>query len=199
MMGLVPGVAALVSGRMRAGVPYMILGLTTLVCALLLGTGYASTQETIRELRIQPRFILFHAAAIWTLVAIYELLRFGASLEEGPEHASRTPRLLATFWIPAVLLLIAGPAFVGHAPRIVESAWFASIIVVLGAAPAVVWCTFSDLLQDDPERKRTFWLLTASALALLFVVAVWLVFGFGDAWAKSAANAGFQLLPRILD
>ena len=197
LMGLVPGVRSLVSGQIRTGAPYALLGFGTLLGTLLLLTSYPTTLEALRNLRIQPRFIILHAAAVLALVTAYELLRFGASLEENPSYASRTPRFLAALWLPALFVVTGGPAFVAHAPRLVESAWFAALVLVLGAAPAVVWCALGDMLRD-PERQRTFRWGCAATLFTALLVLAGLALGLGAPWSKAAREVGFRLLPGLL-
>lgn len=197
-MGLVPGVRALVSGQVRIGAPYIIVGLGALLGTVLLFRTYPTTLETLRHLRIQPRFIILHAAGILALVTAYELLRFGASLEEHPGSASGAPRFLAALWLPALVVVTGGPTVVAHAPRIVEPAWFAATVVVLGAAPAVVRCALGARLSR-PERPRTFRWGSAAALFAALLVLVSAVLGFGGEWSAKAEEAGFRLLPGLID
>lgn len=197
-MAVVPGVESLVFGRFKTGAPYTLVGLATLITVLLLLSRYATTLEALHDLRIQPRFMAVHAAAILMLVTSYELLRFGASLEEHRDYASRTPRLLAAFWLPAWLLVLGGPMFVKHAPRIIESAWFASLLVVVGATPAVAWCMLGERVQGIRGQYLFRWGSAATLLACVIILTA-LALAFGTAWATAAREAGFQVLPRILD
>ena len=198
IMGLVPGVRSLASGHIRRGAPYTVLGLCTVIGALLLLASYSTSIETLHNLRIQPRFILVHAASIWLLVAAYEFLRLGAALEEHSNYVSRAPRLLAAMWLPAFLLTTVGPSFVTYAPHLLESVWFASIVVLAGATPAVLWCTLDDFLNDANWHPAFRLGITLWCVGLLFA-AIGFVAGLGHAWAPSALEAGFQVLPRLLE
>lgn len=199
LLGLVPGVRVMALSAPIAGLPYLILGLGAVVLGVLLTLQWGIARESLQTLRIREIWLLTHAAAIFVAVAVYELLRFGAALEER-YYGSRAARLLAAGLLPALVVLVGAPAVVGLWPQLVEALWFAAVILALGAAPAAIWSAGEGYLLS-PERLRTFQLATLGFFVVVLGGAALLVFGAEGVraqLARDASSAGFVLLPRIL-
>lgn len=195
-LGLVPGLRVMAVSSTFGGLPYLVLGLTAIVLGGLLALEWELATENVRTLHIREVFLLVHAGAIVLAAAVFEMLRFGASLEER-YYGSRAPRLLASLLLPALIVLFGGPEVVRLWPRLVEAAWMTAAVIVLGAVPAAIWTAAEGFLASH-ERLRRFQLAVGGVLASGAVLGVIVVLTFGARLSAWAADVGFVLLPRLL-
>lgn len=198
-LGLFPGLRIMAVKSAVGGLPYLLLGLAALVLGGLLTLQWEVARQSVRTFQIREVFLLAHASAIVLAVLVYELLRFGSTLEER-YYGSRAPRFLAAFLLPALALLLGGPSIVRLWPRLVEALWLTAGVIVVGALPAAVWSAAEGFLMSH-ERLRRFQAIVGASILLLLVIG-------GGALASSAAlrtdvatwaaNSGFVMLPRLL-
>lgn len=197
LLGLFPGLRLMVTKSVPAGLPYALLGLLAGLGALLVVFSWSSITDDIRDLRIQPRWILLRAGAVLVLVLVYELLRFGAHVEEHP-FGPWTPRVLASLVLPAFVVACGAPFVLDIAPRPLEAAWFAALVVGFGALPGAVAGGLSDISGTSRQQFRI-----VAGIALVALIA--LAFGlpylgvplFGGL-SGAARAAGFRVLPTLL-
>ena len=131
------------------------------------------------------------------LVLVYELLRFGAHVEEHP-FGPWTPRILASLVLPAFVVACGAPFVLDIAPRALEAAWFAALVVGFGALPGAVAGGLSDISGTSRQQFRI-----VAGIALVALIA--LAFGlpylgvpmFGGL-SGAAQAAGFRVLPTLL-
>ena len=202
-MGLFPGLRLMVTKSVPGGLPYALLGLLAGLGALLVVLNWSVTADTMRLLRIQPRWILIRAGAALVLVMVYELLRLGASLEERT-RGPRIPRALAAMVLPAFVVVFGAPTLLHAAPRFLEATWFAAVIVGFGALPAAVVCVLDDLALSGHSRTRArhrMRLYGGITLGLLLAIAVLLPrlgMPIFEGLSGAARAAGFRVLPALL-
>ena len=197
LLGLFPGLRLMVTRSVPMGLPYAVLGLLAGLGALLVVLTWSVSAASIEHLRIQPHWVLIRATSVLVLVGAYELLRFGAAIEEQP-RGPRLPRILSALTLPAFLVILAAPAFMDAAPRAVEATWFAALIVGFGSLPAAAACALDAVASQRLTQLRLPAVLT---LVILVIVAASLPFLgvplIGDLSAASRA-AGFRVLPNLL-
>ena len=199
LLGLCPGARVLAVSSALAGLPYAVLGVAAFVMVFLLGLEWGMARDNTLIQQIRPVWMLPHALALVAAVGTFELLRFGAALEER-YYGSRAPRFLAALLLPAALVLGFGPKVVGLWPQLVEAAWWMALVVAVGGVPAAVWSAAEGLLMSA-ERVRAFkWGMLAYLILGLGggAVALWSVESARLAVSHWAAEAGFALLPRLL-
>jgi hypothetical protein len=199
LLGLFPGARVMAVSSAVAGLPYAVLGVAAFVMVFLLGIEWGMAAENTRALQIRPVWMLPHAVGLVAAVTVFELLRFGASLEER-YYGSRAPRFLAAFLLPALVIVALAPRVVGLYPQLVEATWWMALVVAVGALPATVWSAAEGYLMS-PDRVRAFkWAVLAFYLLVVGggVAALALVEPAKLAAAHWAADAGFALLPRLL-
>ena len=138
LLGIFPGLRLMVLKSVPAGLPYALLGLLAGLGALLLVLNWSASTAIIHELRIQPKWILLRGAAVLVLVAVYELLRLGAAVEE-QNGGPWTPRIFAAAVLPSFVVVLGTPAVIDTAPKMLESTWLP------------LWCSASALY---PRRSR---------------------------------------------
>jgi hypothetical protein len=197
LLGTFPGVRLMVLESVPDGLPYAIVGALSLTAAVLLATRTGTTLQSIENLAIKPQWFLAHAAALVLAVIVYELARMGASLEERTDKP-RAARAAAALFIPAAVVVLWGPRLVALHPRLVEATWLSAMVLVIGVIPAAVRCLVDFGSTFDTPRAR---MLAALVAALLLGVGIATVLGIDDARraiASAAANAGFEILPRLL-
>ena len=197
LLGLFPGLRLMVTKSVPAGLPYALLGLLTGLGALLVVLNWSVAAETIRQLHIRPQWILIRAGAVLLLVAVYELLRMGAALEEKP-RGPRIPRVLAMAALPAFVVVLGAPSFMDLAPRLLESAWFGALVLAFGALPACAAC----MLDNMTGREVTTFRLRAGIVLVLLVlgVTVWSALGYPifEGLQGAARASGFRVLPSLI-
>ena len=179
------------------GLPYAIVGLIAMLTTVLLATRLGVTVETLRILAIEQQWFLLHHAALVLAVFVYELARMGSSLEERTDHP-KAARAAATLLIPAGLIAFLAPSLIPLHPRVVEASWLAAMVLVLGSLPPALRCLLDfGRVFETPRAK----MIAGLVAALLLGVGLATVLGIDDARraiASAAANAGFEILPRLL-
>ena len=196
LLGLFPGLRLMVTKSVPAGLPYALLGLLAGLGTLLVILKWSVHVETIRALHIQPRWILVRATAILALVGVYELLRFGAAVEEQPRPL--TPRVLAALPLPAFVVVTGAPSLLFVAPRALEATWFCALVLGFGTLPGAIACLFDNVAAFDAGRFRV---RAGIVLAVLVATMVFLpVLGVPlFAGLEGAARAaGFRVLPALI-
>ncbi|MCA9551965.1 MAG: hypothetical protein KC933_18140 [Myxococcales bacterium] len=199
LLGLFPGARVMAVSSASAGLPYAVLGVAATVMVVLFGLEWSMAGENTRNLQIREVWLLPHAVALVCAVGVFELLRFGAALEER-YYGSRAPRFLAALLLPAGIIVAFGPTVVRLWPQLVEAIWFMAVVVVLGALPATVWSAAEGLLMSR-DRVRSFKLLVLAFFVVGVgggVAALLTVEPAKMAVAHWASEAGFVLLPHLL-
>ncbi|MEM7678182.1 MAG: hypothetical protein AAF449_19495 [Myxococcota bacterium] len=197
MLGLMPGLRLMVARSVPAGLPYALLGLLTMLSALSIIVNWPVAVDTIQQLRIHPRWMLLRAGAVLALLMIYELLRFGAAIEEA-RRGPYAPRILAALALPSFCVVLAAPSFVYLAPRTLESLWFCAVILAIGATPAAAACVMDNVSAAHHTRLR--WIAACILGALIIAVFALPAAGF-PLFAdldKAAYAAGFRVLPKLV-
>ncbi len=197
LLGTFPGARLIVLESVNGGLPYAIVGLLALIATVFLATRVGVTMESLRILAIEPYWFLIHAAALVVAVAIYELARMGASLEERTDKP-RAARAAAALVLPTLLITIGAPKLVPLHPRLVEATWLGATVLLLGVLPATIRCVFDFGRLFETPRAR---LLAGLACALIVGIALATALGIDDARraiASAAASAGFEILPKLL-
>ena len=196
LLGAIPGVRIMAIDEIRRGLPYLVLGVVALILAILLAVGGPRYADALSLYRIDQRWMLVHGLAVLAAVTIYELLRLASSREDRTKEPW-APRVIATAFVPAAVVLVAAPDLVGFAPRLVEAGWFAAAVVAVGTAPAALWTVLGGAASGLSPRRVVIGTLGVVAVALLIT---WLVGGSGllGSWGDAAAARGFVVLPEIL-
>ncbi|MBK8011598.1 MAG: hypothetical protein IPK13_09615 [Deltaproteobacteria bacterium] len=197
LLGVLPGVRLIVLGESLRGALYAGFGALCLFATLYFAMRWASHVAGLSRLMIDPRWGLAHAGTLVLLVLGFELTRLGAALEE-PARATRTPRFLAAFFLPALLVTIGAPPLVSLWPRLVEASWLAACVIALGTLPAALWCIVHS--PDRPRPLARIWMypLVMGVCVAIFVAILWLVPEARTAVATFARSHGFALLPDLL-
>lgn len=197
LLGLMPGLRLMVARSVPAGLPYALLGLLTMLGTLSIIVNWPVATDAIKQLHIHPRWILLRAGAVLALLMIYELLRFGAAIEEA-RKGPYVPRILAAWALPAFCVVLGAPSFVHLAPRPLEALWFAALVVALGAAPAAAACVMDHVATAHNQRLR--W-----GVGLVLVMLIGVAFALPAAGFplftgldKAAYAAGFRVLPMLV-
>lgn len=198
-LGLFPGTRVMALETVAQGWPYTVLGVLAIVPAIFLMLHMKTSAQSMATLAIDPQWLLLQALAVLVLFCVFELLRLGSFFEErikGP----RVPRILATFTVPAALVLIGAPEVVRLAPRLVEAAWCASLVLMLGGLAGTAWCVLEGSLEDD-EGQRSFRIAGIALIAVAVVAGVLTgvlspstMIALG-AWTKTL---GFSIVPALL-
>jgi hypothetical protein len=199
LLGLFPGTRLMALESVREGAPYSALGLFALIGSLFLMLGWSRMESAMKSLLIDDRWILAHAAALVTLLLLYELLRLASFFEE-KTSGLKVPRVLAAFLLPSVAILVLGPYLVSVWPQLVEAAWFAAVVLAFGAIAGSVWCAFDGTLST-PRGKRIFritGLVVALALAGGLIASNGALKDTLRALAATAQAHGFRTLPELL-
>ncbi len=197
VLGWLPGLRLMATKSVPAGLPYALLGLVSGLGALLVLLNWTLAADTLRELRIHPRWILIRGTALLVLVCVYELLRLGATLEEN-RRPPLGARVLAALAAPALVVIVGAPMIMSASPRLLESAWFAALVVGFGAIPAAVACVFDKLNAASLSRFR---IVAGLTLVFLIALAVFLpAFGLPlfSGLEGAARAAGFRVLPSLI-
>ncbi len=197
LLGIFPGMRLMVLESWTDGLPYAIVGMLSLLAGVLLASRFNVTSETLRILAIRPHWFLVHAAALIVAVAVYELARMGASLEETLDRP-KAARAASALLLPSALIVLFAPRLIALYPRLVEATWLAAIVLVLGSLPAAIRCVIDPGRLFESGRAR---MIAGVLTALVFGVAIATVLGIDDARravASAAANAGFEILPKLL-
>ena len=196
LLGGFPGVRAMALVDVKQGALYCVLGIASAVAAVMLWVDWSRTFDNFTTFRIQPRWLLLHAAAILGAVALFELLRLLSALDEkirGPA----APRVLAAFLVPSLAVIYATPRLVAYYPRLVEAAFCAAVVLATGALPATVWSIGMAFVRSPVAQKR----LGIACLAVAVIAVACLagaVFGLGTGAQATLRANGFELLPSLI-
>lgn len=199
LLGLFPGTRLMALESIAQGWPYSALGMLALVPAIFLILNWSANAARVEVLSIDERWLLAHAAAIFVLIGVFELLRLGAYFEErtsGP----RVPRILAALTIPAVLVIVGAPRLIPLWPQLVEAAWCSAVVLALGGLAGSAWCLLDGTIEST-GGQRTFRIVGLVLIGLLLLGGVLtgvLVPGSLAQLATWARGLGFQALPGML-
>jgi hypothetical protein len=199
LLGLFPGTRVMALENAKAGLPYAILGMLSLIGALFMVIGWSRTEATLRALLIDERWMIVHGSALVVLLFLFEIMRLASFFEERTAGL-KVPRVLAAFLLPAIATLMIGPDQVAMWPQLVESAWFAALVLALGAIAGSVWCAFDGTLQT-PRARNIFRAIGLAIIVGLSIAAVLTNTTSKESLKIVAAVSharGFRTLPDIL-
>ncbi|MCB9655526.1 MAG: hypothetical protein H6729_15500 [Deltaproteobacteria bacterium] len=197
LLGALPGLRLIVLGESARGALYAGFGALCLLATLYFGMRWASNVAGIGRLLIDERFALVHAGTLVLLVLGFELTRLGAALEEHT-RGPRTPRFLATLFLPALLVTVGAPRLVHAWPRLVEASWMTGLVIALGTLPAAFWCMIRSPERPKPLARLWTYPLTMAVAIAIFVGVLWAIPEARNAVVGFAQAQGFKLLPALL-
>lgn len=195
-LGFFPGVRTMALIDVKAGALYCVLGIAAAVAAVMLWVDWSRTFDNFATFRIQPQWLLVHAAAILGAIVLFEILRLLSALDEkirGPA----APRVLAAFLLPSLAVLYATPKLVGYYPRVVEAFFCTAVVLTAGALPAAVWSIGMAFVRSPQGQRRLGYASAALALLSLGGLAA-LYFGLGPSVQETLRANGFELLPSLI-
>lgn len=199
LLGLFPGARMMARERVASGMTYTVLGLFSLILAVIVVVGWSSRVETMTTLGIDPRWLLLHAGVVLISVTLFEALRLASSMDL-IRGRLRLTRALAALTLPCLVVLIGAPALLAFAPGPLELAWVASLI---GVAIALIATVDSVHQRSDEEASGGIKLALGGTASVLIVASVtmvilWLDHGMTQRLAAAATDAGFKIIPRLL-
>jgi hypothetical protein len=200
LFGAIPGARMMAHQEVARGVAFAATAIFVLAPAIYELARWRRTASTIEALGIDPTWVLAHAGAAVLAVVCFEALRLVSTLAR-LKDAAVLPRVMASLLVPSALVLALGPRVIRHAPRSLEALWFGAIVLAVGSFVCSVWTI---VLGLDPRAKRTrkaivFGAIAASTLVLIGGLGVGMGAGAAQSWAESSRQAGFKLLPQILE
>ena len=182
------------------GVMFTATALFVLAPAIYELARWRRTASTMESLGINPAWALAHAGIALVALSCFEVLRLVSTMSRLKE-AAVLPRVMASLFVPSTLVLLLGPRVVEHAPRSVEALWFGAVVLASGSFACSVW---SVVLGLDPRKKRARKAIVVGSIAMttaVLIAGLGIGIGTGAArgWAESSRQAGFKLLPQILE
>jgi hypothetical protein len=157
---------------------------------------WSRTFDNLTTFRIQPRWLLLHAAAIVGAIGLFELLRLLSAIDEkirGPI----APRVLASFLIPSLAILYATPKILTYYPRLVEAFFGTALVLAAGAVPAAVWSIGIAFVRSPSAQRKLGYACVGLVVVCVAALAV-AVFGLGAATQATLRASGFELLPSLI-
>lgn len=199
LLGLFPGARMMARERVASGMTYTVLGLFSLILAVIVLVGWSSRVEKITALGIHPRWLLLHSGVVLISVTLFEALRLASSMDL-IRGRLRLTRALAALTLPCLVVLLGAPALLAYAPGPLELAWIASLV---GVAIALIATVDSVHQRSDEEASGGIKLALGGTASVLIVAGVtmvilWLDHGMTQRLAAAATEAGFQIIPRLL-
>jgi len=195
--GLFPGARWMARERVASGLAYAIVGLFTLLPAIIVFVGWSTRESAIERLMITRSWIVVHAAVLLASLFLFELVRSGAALDPPRRHL-RAARFVAAVTVPAIIALVLGPTLVKDAPGWVEPVWLLALPMVFAGLVATVDVLARGVESNHGHRAA---LVTASMLAagvlagaLMLTVSLDLRMDL----ARKATDAGFTKLPGLI-
>lgn len=188
----------MVLGEARRGLPLAVMGVAVAVAGALCALAWSTGEATRDRLRLRAIVELLDVGSLFVVVLAYEVLRLASAWEER-RHGGRAPRMVAAPFAPALFAVLVLPGVLRHHPRLLEATWWAALLLVLGTAPAVLWCLLEERIA--PEARRWVLLLSAAGVVipvLGLTVALVLMPEAATEWSEYARTLGFRLLPRWL-
>jgi hypothetical protein len=200
LLGLVPGARMMVHGEVARGIVFTVVGLVTLVPAIVVMASWARRTRELELLAIAPRWMLVPFVVLVATVLAFEGLRLASELDRLKRSVTAS-RVIGSLLVPSLAVLFFGPRVVAHAQSVVEPMWFGALVTAASATAAGLWSTLherGDSGDAGPDRR----VLIAGAVGIVVLVAVLVVsLASGSTLpmlASASADAGFVWLPSLL-
>ena len=138
LLSALPGLRLVAQHRWGAGLPYVVLGLLTVVFFIVVLTDIPARNRLIARHNLNESYILFDSAALFTLVLLYELLRLSAEFKEYKPITPKAPRIIAAAFWPSLSIVVMGfSALTTPWTETAQAIWLCSLFLLTGTIPAV--------------------------------------------------------------
>ena len=174
LLGLFPGAQRIDSGHTLSGTVAITLAIGILFGVLFLASIWPDTLAKIRADELRFRHAIAHFAALFSLLFVFELLRYGSALFTS-QNDLVTPRALGCFFVPGLASLLMLPDLLpfGIETRLVRAGYGMALTLTLGSIPGIVF----SVLQGAPISMRSRpWVATGGTIAGLGLFLLWIVF-----------------------
>jgi hypothetical protein len=197
-LGLFPGARLMAREKVVSGLSFAVIGLFALLPALIVLGSWAGKVASFDRLYIDHRWLFAHAAVAVIGLLTFELLRFASSMDRIKGHL-RATRGLAALLLPSLVVAVFAPMVVSYAPSLFESAWLVGLGTTIVGLLAFVDCLPAKEGESSGGGRRT--MITAIVIGVALLAGLGLLSIGVDtsvALERSASDAGFQIVPKIL-